>query len=32
MGRPSSLMAPEEGLYHLSISPTMVLLPEPLWP
>jgi len=32
MGRPSSLMNPEEGLYHLSMRPMMVLLPEPLWP
>lgn len=32
IGRPSSLMKPEDGLYHLSIKPTMVLLPEPLWP
>ena len=25
-------MAPDEGLYHLSSKPTIVLLPEPLWP
>lgn len=29
MGRPSSLMLPDLGLYHRSINPIIVLFPEP---